>query len=228
MKLSHSWISLAITYLSAFFPYSCSIWWRWQCQLVPQKTRWQSTRIRSCLFLQDVKKIVPLTCSLYSAVWQSLLILPTFPQDSVCFFLPIWFSVSIIRTTALALMQFCASLTESTQYWAISIKNRVLVSERGAIQSCSSESPLASCQQPMGCACSASGDRGHICHGGYRLQLAKFVLYLRLWRITGCQASSLSGTISTPDREMGSEQEGRATFSWDCIHCYKRNMERSS
>lgn len=50
-QLSHSYITLARMYLSAFFPYSCSIRWRWQCQLVPQKTRWQWTHTRSCLFL---------------------------------------------------------------------------------------------------------------------------------------------------------------------------------
>lgn len=85
MQLSYSWISLAITYLSAFFPYSCSIRWRWQCQLVPQKTRWQSTHIRSCLFLQDVKERVPSACSLYSAVWQPLLILRAFLLSHLIF-----------------------------------------------------------------------------------------------------------------------------------------------
>lgn len=83
--LSHSWIPLAMMYLSAFSPSSCSIRWRWQCQLVSQKTRWQSTHIRSCLFLQGVKKTVSSTHSLYSAVWQSLLILPAFLQERVVF-----------------------------------------------------------------------------------------------------------------------------------------------
>lgn len=38
-----------------------------------------------------------------------------------------------------------SSLTEGTWYQVISIKNRVLVSQRGVIQPCCSESPLAMC-----------------------------------------------------------------------------------
>lgn len=122
--LSHSWIPLAMMYLSAFSPSSCSIRWRWQCQLVSQKTRWQSTHIRSCLFLQGVKKTVSSTHSPYSAVWQSLLILLAFLQQRVVFTSYLIFSFCNKNSITHAVLW--QAVTFGTRYQDMSIKTRIL------------------------------------------------------------------------------------------------------
>lgn len=168
-QLSHSWISLAMRYLSASSPSSCSIRWRQQCQLVSQKTRWQSTRIRSCSFLQDIKKIVPSTHGLHSVVWQSLLILPAFLQERVVFpsYLIFSFYNKNNSSSTPAVLWQAASLmvpgTKTSPQKPEPRCYRAMSSSQASLNV-----PLQAASRPWGWAWSHSGNRRHTSHGGYK------------------------------------------------------------